>query len=215
MKSDRNFCFDSLNAKTGDVLFVKSQSGFIDYLINLLTKSNFTHSAILIDLQGLWFVIETRYKADFGYQIVPLDWWLTRHIKEDIYYGKMPTNKYTPKNKILLKKILMSVEQSLRPYKLSWLIITYLCRIFFGICRPNLNWLYKGAKPLICSTLVQEAWEQAGIIKPTNYMTPSELVDFMGGEENLTPFSNSINANQNKSLNPVLDEEINYTLISF
>ena len=116
MQTKSDFSSHPLNAQTGDVLFVKSQSGLMDHLINFLTRSNFTHSAILIDLHGQWFVIETRYQADYGYQIVPLDWWLARHSKEDIYYGKMPSSKHDPNQHLLLKKILMSVEQSLRPY---------------------------------------------------------------------------------------------------
>lgn len=174
-----------ITAKTGDVLFVKGCSSILDYLIKFLTKSDFIHTAVLIEIKGLWFVIETRLNSSHSYQIVPIDWWLARHPNDEIYFGKIPRDNYTDSQEHRLTRILMDTSQSLRPYKLSWVILAYFSRVIFNNFRPNLDRFFKGEKPLICSTLIQDALEQAGIIRPMKYMNPGELAALYGGEDKL------------------------------
>ncbi len=176
------------NIQTGDVIFIKGKNSFIDIIIRFLSGSDFIHTAIIIEIRGLWFVIETRNSSSYGYQMVPLEWWFARHHQSEMYLGKMPlSNSKTTSN---IRKTLMDSVESLRPYKTSWILLTYILQVWFGVFRPNINKLYNNSKPLICSTLVQEAWERAGVIEQTNYMTPGDLVNYIGGEGSLFPLQN-------------------------
>ena len=185
---DSNSFNDEINNfDTGDAIFVKGKGkgSWLDLLIRFMSGSSFVHTALLIELRGLWFVVETRRSSQYGYQLVPLEWWFARHKDEEIYIGRMPLRDSNKASKI--KTILMDSKESLRPYKLSWLFLTYVLQIWLGFFRPNLEKLYQGKNPLICSTLVQEAWERVGVMKPRNYMTPGCLIDHIGGEKLFTP----------------------------
>ena len=191
-RADNNFsCIDFTKLNTGDAVFVKGKNDVLSLITRFLSNSNFVHAAILIELRGLWFVIETTKKSQHAYQLVPVTWWLTRHRNDEIYVGKMPAQNSINATKV--KNILMDAMESIRPYKLSWLILIYFLQVWLGFFRPNLNKLFNNSKPLICSTLVQEAWERAGVMETTNYMTPGCLINYLGGEKSLYLLSDSQN----------------------
>ena len=177
------------NLQTGDVIFVKgNRSNLIDILIRVFSGSWFIHSAIFIELNGLRFVIETKKSSRHPYQLVPLDWWLLRHGNDELYLAKMPrTNSRIRSN---VRTILMDCLESLRPYKISWIYLTYMLQVWFKVFKPNLSKLYQGEKPLICSTLIQEAWERAGAMRTSNHMTPAGIIEYLGGENMLTALGN-------------------------
>lgn len=188
------------NYQTGDVIFVKgNRSSLLDILIRVFSGSWYVHTAILIQLNGLWFVIETKKSSAYAYQLVPLEWWLTRNKTDQLYLGKMPHTNSMIRSRI--RTILMDCVESLRPYKLSWIYLAYILQNWFKAFKPNLSKLYNGEKPLICSTLIQEAWERTGVIEVTNYMTPGDLVDCIGGEHQLIPL-NIADKNNDTTANP-------------
>lgn len=175
-----------LEIRTGDVLLVKSKIGFVSKVIKFLSGSNFIHSAILVEIKGLWFVIETRYSKRYAYQMMPIEWWLARHPTDDAYIGRMPDNNLHENSEAKIRNIVMDSVESTRPYKMRWLALVYLLQVWLGVFRPELSKLFRD-KPLICSTLVQEAWERAGLIARGNYMTPADVVAAVGGEKALVP----------------------------
>ncbi len=173
--------------QTGDVIIVKSKTGMVSKAIKLLSGSDFVHSAILIEIKGLWFVIEARYSKNFSYQMMPIEWWLTRYSGQEAFIGKMPVKNVTTNTRERIRDIVLNSDESLRPYKVRWLALVYFLQEWIGIFRPEVFKLFGKNKPLVCSTLVQEAWERAGVVSRTNYMTPGDLVNKIGGEKALIP----------------------------
>jgi len=202
---------NKFEVRTGDVLLVKSKTGLLGHIINFLSGSKFIHSAILIEIKGLWFVIETRYSKRYAYQMMPIEWWFARHPKEDAYVGRMPNTHIQENSEKKIRNILMDSMEAVRPYKMRWLALVYLLQVWFGVFRPQVSRLFRGCRPLICSTLVQEAWERAGLIKRSNYMTPGDIVKLVGGEKALIPLQNDRQIKRRTDVRTNSDEEANNT----
>lgn len=173
--------------RTGDALLVKSNSGWLSQLLNLLSGSRFVHTAIAVRIDRHLYVVECKYCSSYSYQLMPIDWWLARNGHEQLFIGKMPTHNKQRNMRRQIKSSIMSITESSRPYKISWLATLYFMRVLLGIGRPQFKRFFKNSKPLICSTLIQEAWERAGAIPVGDYMTPGDLVEMLGGEAALSP----------------------------
>ncbi|MBX2847119.1 MAG: hypothetical protein KTR16_02270 [Acidiferrobacterales bacterium] len=185
------------NIRTGDVIFTKgSKASLLHILIRFLSGSWFVHSTILVELNGLWFVIETKPGGDYPYQITPLEWWLVRNQNNEIFLGRIP--KYDESIASKLRNIVMSSVESLRPYKTSSIILLFIKQVLLKKKRTPTMKQDNILKPLACSSLVQEAWERAGAIDMKNYMTPSCLVNFLGGENELVRLNSSEKYSEDK-----------------
>lgn len=183
MKNDTLF-----NVKTGDTFLVKSNGDWISRVIRFFSGSDFIHSAIVVRIESNLYVIESKLSTRYSYQMMPIEWWFARHRKEEIFLGKMPHNRLNKDTRRKIRSIVMDTMESLRSYELCWIIVVYFLQNWFGKTRPQFKRAFRN-RPLICSTLVQEAWERADVIPSGNYMTPGDLVDLLGGEEALIPLA--------------------------
>lgn len=191
MTSFEQLSTNSNALRSGDVLLVESKNDWVDRIIKFFAKSKFTHTAMLVDIKGTWFVAEARPRfQQYTYQLMPVEWWFERNSNKDAYLGKMPTaittndesNSYHVEQKI--KQAVLNPKRSLRPYNIVWLTIVYILQEWLGIKRPE---VHKSQKPMICSTMVQETWEQAGVIEKGNYKSPGDIADLVGGIDSLMP----------------------------
>ena len=183
----RKQLFSSNRIRTGDALLVKSKSGWISQLLAYLSGSSFVHAAIAVRIDQHLYVVECKYSNRHSYQMMPIDWWLARNAEDQLFIGKMPKKCQQRQARKEVRETVMNTLESLRCYKISWLAALYILRTWFGRGRPQFKRIFTKNKPLICSTLVQEAWERAGVIPERAYMTPGELVDMLGGESALAP----------------------------
>lgn len=172
---------------TGDVLLVESKGGFLDRVIKFIGRSQFTHTAMLIDIKGTWFVVESRPRyQQHEYQIMPVDWWMERNKGKDTYLGKMPTkgsDSHIEKKDIetKIKSTILNPKWSIRPYKIMWCALVVILQLL-GIKRPSIKKYRDESKhPMICSTIVQEAWENAGVIERGNFKSPGNIAELTGG----------------------------------
>ena len=183
-KIDRDTLF---NIRTGDALFVKGRTGLMSWVIRFFSGAHFIHSAVAVRLDGKLYVVESKYSRSFSYQLTPIEWWLARHGHEQLYVGKMPEENCQRDTRSLIKNIVMDAQESLRTYEICWVMAVYFLQVWLKRCRPQFKTAFKGRRPLICSTLVQEAWERAGVIPEGEYMTPAMLANRLGGEPALIP----------------------------
>jgi len=185
--------YSSSDIRTGDALLVKSNAGWLSQLISFLSGSSFVHTAIAVRIDRHLYVVECKFSTLHSYQLMPIDWWLARNADDQLFIGKMPAHGSQRGIRRQVRDTIMSSTESLRPYKIGWLVAIYFLQTWFGKSRPQFKHLFKGSRPLICSTLVQEAWERAGVIPKGAYMTPGDIVDLLGGETALIPvFDNKI-----------------------
>ena len=175
--------------RTGDALFVKGKSGLINRLIRFFSGAYFVHAAVAVRLEGKLYVVESKYSSSYSYQLTPIDWWFARHSHEQLYVGKMPKENCRRNTRAKIRGIVMDAQESLRPYELCWVFAVYFLQVWLKQCRPQFKRLFKNRQPMICSTLVQEAWERAGVIPVGEYMTPAMLASSLGGETALIPIS--------------------------
>ncbi|MBT8114055.1 MAG: hypothetical protein KJP04_01650 [Arenicella sp.] len=190
---------DSLfKIRTGDALFVKSADGIMSKIIRFFSGSSFVHSAVAVRIESGLYIVESKYSSSYAYQLTPIDWWLARHGHEQLYVGKMPDEHCTKNTRKDIRNIVMDERESLRPYEIFWVMAVYVLQVWLGKCRPQFKKLFKGRRPMICSTLVQEAWERAGVIPFGEYMTPAMLANRLGGEHALIPLDAHSGSGHNK-----------------
>ena len=179
---------------SGDVVLVESKYSFIDRIIKFVGRSEFTHTAMLVDIKGSWFVVESRPRhQQYEYQMMPADWWVERNKDKDTYIGKMPNKKTDSINakrelESKIKANVLNPKWSVRPYSLIWCAIVVFLQKCRGVVRPTFKKYDDEAKqPMICSTFIQEAWENAGVIDKGSYMSPGEIAELSRGVKSLTP----------------------------
>ena len=136
-------------AKTGDVLLVRKST-----LVRIFTAESFSHVAVLIwglDDGGLWVY---EFVERIGYRSVPASSWIEQYANCDVWLGMAPeivsinedkvrnaAHSYRDKRKIYQRYGWLSLVK-------VWLsqVLNLRIRVF----------------QRVCSTFVQELWEEAG-----------------------------------------------------
>jgi hypothetical protein len=158
--------------KTGHIFFTSGSYAFSG-IIQRLTKSVWSHVAIIYKDEELGRVLVLEAEPRIGIRLIPI----SKYIRD--YNGK----KRPYKGQIVLAKLNIEVEKErfnrgisfgldalTRPYD-NWEIIRIMLRILFRKGRREKNRSY------ICSELVRDAFAKAGVIFQFNdtYISPQEI----------------------------------------
>ena len=161
---------DSL--KTGHIFFT-SGSYLFSGIIQKLTKSPWSHVAIVYKDEDLGRVMILEAEPSVGIRLIPLSTYLRdykgtkRPYKGQIFMAKL--TEY-PEHEKLKKAISFGLDELTRPYD-NWEIIRIMLRILFRKGKRERNRSY------ICSELVKAAFAKAGVdfhMKDT-YISPQEI----------------------------------------
>ncbi len=160
------------NLKTGD-LFFSSGSYMFSGIIQRLTKSVWSHVAIIYKDEELGRVLVLEAEPYIGIRLIPLSKYLhdykgsKRPYKGQVVLAKL--KEMPPKEKIN-KAISFGLDELTRPYD-NWEIVRIMLRILFSIGKREKNRNY------ICSELVRDAFAKAGILFKMNdsYISPQEI----------------------------------------
>lgn len=161
---------DSL--QTGHIFFSSGSYAFSG-IIQRLTKSAWSHVAIVYKDEKLGRVLILEAEPKIGIRLIPLSKYLhdykgtKKPYKGQIVMARLTTE--LPGEK-LNKAISFGLDELTRPYD-NWEILRIMFRILFRIGRREKNRNY------ICSELVKSAFDKAGInfhMKDT-YISPQEI----------------------------------------
>ena len=160
------------NLKTGNIFFSSGSYAFSG-IIQRLTKSTWSHVAVVYKGEELGRVMVLEAEPAVGIRLIPL----SKYLRD--YKGK----KRPYKGQIAIAKINMDVEKEklnrgisfgldelTRPYD-NFEIIRIMMRILFHISRRERNRNY------ICSELVRDIFAKAGIIMQyrDTYISPDNI----------------------------------------
>ena len=158
--------------KTGHIFFTSGSYTFSG-IIQRLTKSVWSHVAIIYKDEELGRVMVLEAEPRIGIRLIPI----SKYIRD--YNGK----KRPYKGQIVLAKLNVEVEKEkfnrgisfgldalTRPYD-NWEIIRIMMRILFRKGKRERNRSY------ICSELVRDAFAKAGVVFKFNdtYISPQEI----------------------------------------
>jgi hypothetical protein len=158
--------------KTGHIFFTSGSYTFSG-IIQRLTKSVWSHVAIIYKDEELGRVLVLEAEPRIGIRLIPI----SKYIRD--YNGK----KRPYKGQIVLAKLNLEVEKEkfnrgisfgldalTRPYD-NWEIIRIMLRILFRQGKREKNRSY------ICSELVRDAFAKAGVVFQFNdtYISPQEI----------------------------------------
>ena len=158
--------------KTGHIFF-SSGSYTFSGIIQRLTKSAWSHVAIVYKDDELGRVLILEAEPKIGIRLIPLSKYLhnykgtKRPYKGQVVLAKL--NFELEKDK-LNKAISFGLDELTRPYD-NWEIIRIMTRILFRIGKREKN------KNYICSELVRDAFAKSGVIFRLNdtYISPQEI----------------------------------------
>jgi hypothetical protein len=158
--------------KTGYVFFSSGSYAFSG-VIQKLTKSVWSHVAIIYKDEELGRVLILEAEPYVGIRLIPLSKYLKdykgtkRPYKGQVVLAKL--NFDLEKNK-LDKAVSFGLDELTRPYD-NWEIIRIMTRILFKIGKRERNRNY------ICSELVRDCFSKAGVIFKMNdtYISPQEI----------------------------------------
>ena len=158
--------------KTGYVFFSSGSYTFSGIIQNL-TKSIWSHVAIIYKDEQLGRVLILEAEPYVGIRLIPLSMYLKnykgtrRPYKGQIVLAKL--NLELEKEK-LGKAISFGLDELTRPYD-NWEIIRIMTRILFKIGKRERNRNY------ICSELVRDCFSKAGVVFKMNdtYISPQEI----------------------------------------
>jgi Permuted papain-like amidase enzyme, YaeF/YiiX, C92 family len=144
--------------KTGDLVFCSGEYLF-SRIIQRLTKSTWSHVAIIYKDEELGRVLVLEAEARIGIRLIPLSSYL-----KDYSYTRRPykgkifiSSLQTPLDKPHLNKgVSFGLDELTRPYD-NWEIIRIFLRILFKKGKREKNRNY------ICSELVQAIYAKAGV----------------------------------------------------
>jgi hypothetical protein len=161
---------DSL--KTGHIFF-SSGSYTFSGIIQRLTKSAWSHVAIVYKDEELGRVMILEAEPKIGIRLIPLSKYLRdykgtrRPYKGQIVMAKL---NFDLEHEKLNKAISFGLDELTRPYD-NWEIIRIMTRILFRIGKKEKN------KNYICSELVRDAFAKAGVVFRLNdtYISPQEI----------------------------------------
>ena len=158
--------------KTGQ-LFFSSGSYLFSGIIQRLTKSAWSHVAIIYKDEELGRVMILEAEPRIGIRLIPLSKYLRdykgtkRPYKGQIVLASLNFELEHEKRN---KAISFGLDELTRPYD-NWEIIRIMTRILFRIGKKERN------KNYICSELVRDAFAKAGVLfhlKDT-YVSPQEI----------------------------------------
>ena len=158
--------------KTGDIFFSSSSYAFSG-IIQKLTKSTWSHIAVVYHDEELGRVLILEAEPYVGIRLIPLSKYLHDYKgKKRPYKGQIAIaqlNIDVPKE-YLNKGISFGLDELTRPYD-NFEIVRIMIRILFHISRRERNRNY------ICSELVRDIFAKAGVIiqyKDT-YISPDNI----------------------------------------
>jgi hypothetical protein len=157
--------------KTGDIFFSSGSYAFSG-IIQRLTKSTWSHVAVIYKDEELGRVLVLEAEPYVGIRLIPLSKYLYDYKKKRPYKGQIAIARLnTPVEKENLNRgISFGLDELTRPYD-NFEIVRIMVRILFHISRRERNRNY------ICSELVRDIFAKAGIIiqyKDT-YISPDNV----------------------------------------
>jgi hypothetical protein len=158
--------------KTGHIFFSSGSYAFSG-IIQRLTKSAWSHVAIVYKDEELGRVLILEAEPKIGIRLIPLSKYLhdykgtKRPYKGQIVLAKL---NFELEQEKLNKAICFGLDELTRPYD-NWEIIRIMTRILFRIGKKEKN------KNYICSELVRDAFAKAGVVFRLNdtYISPQEI----------------------------------------
>lgn len=157
--------------KTGHIFF-SSGSYLFSGIIQKLTKSAWSHVAIVYRDDKLGRVMILEAEPRIGIRLIPLSNYIKNYKKSRPYKGQivLATLNYELAEEQLNKAISFGLDELTRPYD-NWEIVRIMTRILFNIGKKEKN------KSYICSELVRDAYAKAGVIFKLNdtYISPQEI----------------------------------------
>ena len=158
--------------KTGHIFF-SSGSYTFSGIIQRLTKSAWSHVAIIYKDEELGRVMILEAEPRIGIRLIPLSKYMRdykgtrRAYKGQIVLAKL---NFELEHEKLNKAICFGLDELTRPYD-NWEIIRIMTRILFRIGKKERN------KNYICSELVRDAFAKAGVVFQLNdtYISPQEI----------------------------------------
>jgi hypothetical protein len=158
--------------KTGQIVFC-SGSYLFSGIIQRLTKSVWSHVAIIYKDEDLGRVLMLEAEPYIGIRLIPLSKYINDYKgKHRPYKGQMVITNFTVPIDDEHKRKLISfgLDELTRPYD-NWEIIRIMIRILFSIGKREKNRNY------ICSELVRDCFKKGGYIFKMNdsYISPQEI----------------------------------------
>lgn len=158
--------------KTGHIFFSSGSYAFSG-IIQRLTKSAWSHVAIVYKDEALERVLILEAEPRIGIRICPLSKYIhdykgsRRPYKGQIVLAQL---NFDLEKEKLDKAISFGLDELTRPYD-NWEIIRIMTRILFRIGKKEKN------KNYICSELVRDAFAKAGVVFRLNdtYISPQEI----------------------------------------
>jgi Permuted papain-like amidase enzyme, YaeF/YiiX, C92 family len=158
--------------KTGDVFF-SSGSYLFSGFIQKLTKSTWSHVAVIYKDEELGRVLVLEAEPFYGIRLIPLSKYLTDYKgKKKPYKGQIALarlNLDVPK-KALNQGISFGLDELTRPYD-NYEIIRIMIRILFHITQRSKNRNY------ICSEFVRDIFAEANVVMEyeDTYVSPDTI----------------------------------------
>jgi len=158
--------------KTGDIFFSSGSYAFSG-IIQRLTKSTWSHVAVVYKDEELGRVLVLEAEPSVGIRLIPLSKYLHDYKgKKRPYKGQIVISKLqaeVPKEN-LNKGISFGLDELTRPYD-NYEIVRIMMRILFHISKRERNRNY------ICSELVRDIFAKAGIIMQykDTYISPDNI----------------------------------------
>jgi hypothetical protein len=158
--------------KTGDTVFC-SGGYFFSKIIQRLTKSTWSHVAVIYKDEALGRVLMLEAEPFVGIRLIPLSKYLhdykgkKRPYKGKIFIGKIIVPIEREK---LNKGISFGLDELTRPYD-NWEIFRIMLRILFKSGKRERNRSY------ICSELVRDIYAKAGVLMhlKDSYISPDNI----------------------------------------
>lgn len=158
--------------KTGHIFFSSGSYAFSG-VIQRLTKSVWSHVAIIYKDEELGRVMVLEAEPQIGIRLIPLSKYIhdykgtKRPYKGQVVIAQL---NFDLEKEKLNKGISFGLDELTRPYD-NWEIIRIMMRILFRIGKRERNRSY------ICSELVRDAFAKSGILFKMNdsYISPQEI----------------------------------------
>jgi hypothetical protein len=158
--------------KTGHIFFSSGSYAFSG-VIQRLTKSVWSHVAIIYKDEELGRVMVLEAEPQIGIRLIPLSKYIhdykgtKRPYKGQVVIAQL---NFDLEKEKLNKGISFGLDELTRPYD-NWEIIRIMMRILFRIGKKERNRSY------ICSELVRDAFAKSGVLFKMNdsYISPQEI----------------------------------------
>lgn len=153
-------------------LFFSSGSYTFSGIIQRLTKSAWSHVAIVYKDHELGRVMILEAEPRIGIRLIPLSKYLRDYKKRRPYKGQIVIAKlnFDLEPAKMNRAISFGLDELTRPYD-NWEILRIMSRILFKVGKREKN------KSYICSELVRDAFSKAGVVFKLNdtYISPQEI----------------------------------------